>query len=306
MADDLTPAQQEVIDRLGRGAGGEEEYPGELRASLREELQEGLEPIARRVDQLFLSKHTIATALGCEQRYLADEDERFEWDVPKARGTVAHHAIRLGAAMVGEHSPERRVDEAIGALMGERGIGDWLTTCGEATLADLRTEAITKVAAFDELWPRLSDRWDPVWEPRIQAAFHDNRIVLSGKPDLTLGRAKSRVARKVIVDLKTGRHSPDHRSDLRFYALVETLRVGVPPRILATSYLESGELHTEVVNEDVLWGQVRRVIDAAGRIATLRAGERDPERHAGPPCWFCPLNTSCEPGLDWLSERRDA
>jgi hypothetical protein len=138
----------------------------------------------------------------------------------------------------------------------------------------------------------------------MAANFHDGKIVLSGKADLTLGRARGLVANKVIVDLKTGRYSPDHVSDLRFYALVEALRVGVPPRLLATSYLDSGELHTEVVTEDLLWGQVRRVIGAAGRIATLDAGERDPERHPGPPCWFCPVNDDCAPGIQWLEAAR--
>jgi len=276
----------------------------ELRVSLRQELTERLEPIARRVEELFLNKHSISTALGCEQRYLAERDARFEWDPPKARGTVAHHAIRLGNAMIGHHSPQQRVDEAIASLTGERGIGDWLATCGEATRAELRSEAISKVAAFDELWPPISDRWNPVFEARMATTFHDGRIVLSGKADLTLGRPRGLVADKVIVDLKTGRYSPDHLSDLRFYALVETVRVGTPPRMLATSYLESGELHTEAVTEDLLWGQVRRVVDAAGRIATLAAEERDPNLHPGPACWFCPANEGCGPGQEWLEEAR--
>lgn len=302
MTEGLTPAQQEVIDRLGRSGDGAKEFPGELRVSLREELTHRLEPIARRVDALFLNKHSINTALGCERRHLAESEARFEWDPAKARGTVAHHAIRLGNAMIGEHSPQRRVDEAIASLTGERGIGDWLATCGDAARAELRSEAITKVAAFDELWPPISDRWNPVFEARMVAVFHDGRVTLSGKADLTLGRPRGLVANKVIVDLKTGRHSTEHVADLRFYALVETLRVGTPPRMLATSYLESGQLHTEVVTEDLLWGQVERVVDAAGRIATLAAEERDPEVRPGPACRYCPANDTCGEGAEWLAD----
>ena len=60
--------------------------------------------------------------------------------------------------------------------------------------------------------------------------------MLSGKYDLTLGTSEpvgeageGMRAGKVIVDLKTGLRNLTDREDLRFYALIETLLVGVPP-----------------------------------------------------------------------------
>ena len=57
---------------------------------------------------------------------------------------------------------------------------------------------------------------------------------------------------KVLLDLKTGGFGPAHRDDLRFYALVETLRLGVPPRLLATYYLDAARLQQEAVTEELL------------------------------------------------------
>ena len=51
-------------------------------------------------------------------------------------------------------------------------------------------------------------------------------VVLSGKVDLTLGKLEPGRANKVIIDLKSGMPVASHREDLRFYALLETLRLG--------------------------------------------------------------------------------
>ena len=53
-------------------------------------------------------------------------------------------------------------------------------------------------------------------------------------------------------DLKTGRASPTHRQDLGFYALVETLRTQIPPRKLASFYLDAGEPAARVVRDPAL------------------------------------------------------
>ena len=84
---------------------------------------------------------------------------------------------------------------------------------------------------FLECFPPLEARWRPVTESRLRADLCDDRIVLSGKVDLTVGRADGLRAGKVLLDLKTGGFAPAHREDLRFYALLETLRTrhAAPP-----------------------------------------------------------------------------
>ena len=99
--------------------------------------------------------------------------------------------------------------------------------------------------------------------------------MLSGKPDLTLGQPEGTVAGKVIIDFKTGRFSPSHREDLRFYALLEALRI-LPPRLLATYYLDQGRFHPEEVTRDLLLSAAERVIDGAHRYVELVTGTREP------------------------------
>src|SRR5436853_474049 len=80
------------------------------------------------------------------------------------------------------------------------------------------SEATERVSMFLECVPPLEARWRPVAESRLRADLNDDRIVLSGKVDLTVGRAEGVRAGKVLIDLKTGAFSPNHAHDLRFYA----------------------------------------------------------------------------------------
>ena len=152
----------------------------------------------------------------------------------------------------GDPSAGELVDEAIARLIASNDrIGDYLGGLGEGERAELHGEASERVNMFLECFPRLEARWRPVAESRLRADLNDDRIVLSGKVDLTVGRAEGVRAGKVLIDLKTGGFAPSHRDDLRFYALIETLRLGVPPRLLASYYLDGGRLQSEeVVSED--------------------------------------------------------
>ena len=162
------------------------------------------------------------------------------------------------------------------------------------------------MAAFVEAWPPLAALVAPGargLDPH-RAARRRRDPVGQARPDHR-PRAQGDVAGKVIVDFKTGITSVAHVADLRFYALIDTLRIGVPPRLLATSYLESGRLMTEDVTEHHLWSTIDRVVDAAGRLVTLTAEERDPEKRTGPPCRWCELRHACTEGRAYLSTLDD-
>ena len=140
-------------------------------------------------------------------------------------------------------------------------------------------------------------------ESRLRADLNDDKIVLSGKVDLTVGRPEGLRAGKVLIDLKTGGFAPNHRDDLRFYALIEALRIGVPPRLLATYYLDGGRLQGETVNEALLGSALERVVDGADAAIALKHEGREPQLRAGPPCHWCPRRTDCEVGQRFLEER---
>jgi hypothetical protein len=304
------PAQVEVLAALGARPHERPEFDPRLRAELRAELEERLAPVAGQLpdgEVLWVSKHLLGSVHGCEGLFLAQEAEDFAWSPQTARGTVSHKAIELSVSWRGDPSAGELVDEAIARLIaGDARIADYLGGLREAERAELHGEATERVNMFLECFPRLEPRWRPVAESRLRADLNDDRIVLSGKVDLTVGRAEGVRAGKVLVDLKTGGFSPVHREDLRFYALVETLRLGVPPRILATYYLDGGRLQQEPVGEPLLRGALERVVDGVEAAVALLHGGREPTLKAGPPCRWCPLRTTCEPGRRHLERMDDA
>lgn len=307
---DLNPAQAEVLAALGARPDERPAFDPRLRHALRAELEERLSPIAETVpdgEVLWVGKGLLSGVHGCEGLFLAREAEEFAWTPAIARGMVAHKAIELSLSWRGDPAPALLVEEAIARLVEtDRSLGPYLAALGEGERAELHGEATERVSMFQECFPPLEPRWRPVPESRLRADLCADRIVLSGKVDLTVGRADGVRAGKVLVDLKTGGFSPGHIDDLRFYALLETLRVGTPPRLLATYYLDGGRLQEEPVTEGLLQATVERVVRGIAAAVQLRRGERPPQLRPGPPCRWCPVAADCGPGRQWIEARDDA
>ncbi len=302
----LNPAQQDVLDQLGAGRDGRPTFHRSLLEELRTELDDGLKPIVDQLgppesrDILVVTKHLLTLAMGCERHFLATEDEPFTWSVPTARGSVVHKAIELSIHWKSDPMPLTLVDKALTRLsLTDSSLADWLHTCTDVEKAELRAEANDQTAKFLEGWPRLKKVWWPVTEARLRST-HQSVIVLSGRVDLTLGRSQGDRAGKVLIDLKTGGFSPSHLEDLRFYALIETLRTGIPPRRLATNYLDEGRFLAEDVTTSLLHSSVARVIDGVARIVKTRRREHEPATAPGPPCRWCPVRADCQPGQNYL------
>ena len=305
----LNDAQQDIIDRL-RSVGVERPRfdPG-LRDHLRLEIERGLAPLIEALgdEDLWLSKHKLEQVHGCEGKFLAEEELEFVWSAPIARGIIAHKAIEIEITSKRRWASLDLIDEAIARFQNEgRGVGEWLQTASEADVDLVRAEANNALCSFQECWPPLKREWRPATEVAMRAEFFTGRVVLSGKPDLTIGFADGQTAGKVIVDFKTGRTSPSHVADLRFYALLDALRVGVPPRMLVTYYLDSGTMQSEPVGEAILDATVARTVAAAHRIVELRTGEREPRLAASGACRWCPALPTCEVGRSYLDDRSDA
>ena len=219
---------------------------------------------------------------------------------------MVHKAIELAVHWRREFEPPTLVDEALARLEAEdRGLGHWLQGVSEAERAELRSLAVDSFTKFLECWPPLRPAWRPVTESRLRAELCDGRVILDGKVDLSLGTAHGRTAGKVIVDFKTGTSLPVHREDLRFYAMVETLRIGVPPRMLSSYYLDRGYPISETVSLETLEATVARVADGVGRLIELRHGGRTPNRVPGPPCRWCPAYDDCDVGQAHRAEFDD-
>ena len=301
-----SPAQQRVIDLLGRRAD-DQPVGAEVVVALREELEERLAPVAERIPPgtaVFVGKSALHQLDTCEGRWAAEASGRFTWAVPSARGTVAHKAIDLGANWRGEADPCRLVDEALGRLADDGGsLGAFLRSLSTVELAELRRDAVGFVTAFEECFPPLKGRWRPVVDGPSKVALAGGRIVLSGRPDLTLGRAAD--GGKVIIDLKTGRPSRHHVDDLRFYALVDACKVGIPARRLATVYLDAGTPVPETVTVGLLEAATERVVRSVEAMVEIRGGARPAGTRANPACRWCPALARCETGSSFVA-RDDA
>jgi hypothetical protein len=216
---------------------------------------------------------------------------------------VTHKAIELTLNLPGDTAPLDLVDEAIARLQdSDAWLADWLRTCDDAERAELRGEVNDLLVKFLDCWPPLRPQWRPAPESRLAFDLFGGAIVLSGKVDLALGRAEGTRAGKVLIDLKTGRTSPTHREDLRFYALIETLRLGVPPRRIATHYLDSGHLAVEDVTVDLLEAAVARTVDGVEAMVDLRDPQRILVKKPGPACSWCALAEDCDEGQAWLTD----
>lgn len=273
--------------------------------TLRNDVDEAFREFHERLgdETIFVSKHRLSSVLGCEVQHLHDDE--FAWSPAVAGGQVAHRAIQLLVNWRGDPVPADVVDEAMARLADEdTSIGDWVESLSEADRADLHGVAVDKVIKFQECFPPLDRRAAPTVESSVRWPL-EGPIVLSGKVDLTLGRPAGAESRKVIIDLKTGWVSPRHREDLRFYALVETLRTQTPPRKLASFYLDAGEPVVEDVTEPVLLSATRRTLDAVNAEIELRVEGRPPVKRAGVSCRWCPLQHDCVEGQEYLHRDRD-
>ncbi len=303
----MNGAQQDVIAQLGSTVDARPHFPADLRHHLRTHLEEALGPIGNRLggdgDTLTVSKHLLSQAHGCETRLLAEDGQPFVMSPPLARGTVAHKAIELSIHWPGDPLPLELVDEAMARLTeSDKWLADWLQTCTDADRAELRAAANERVVAFTECWPPLRKKWVPVTEQTLAADLCDGRIRLKGKVDLTLGQTRGDGAGKVIVDFKTGAWTPAHYDDLRFYALVETLRLGTPPRRLASYYLDSATVRAEDVTVGLLEAAAARVIDGVERLVELRAGQREANTRPSWSCRWCIALADCVVGRTFLRD----
>lgn len=302
--DVLTPAQQEVLDTLRAKGRTRPTFGPELRGELRAALESALPAEVGALDRpLVVTKATLSRVLSCEAHEMAEAAAPFAWTAVTARGTVAHKAIELSVHRRDRPAALELVDAALTRLEEDPDapLATFLLGLGETERAELRSLVNEQVGAFVELWPPLSPRWVPRTETRLRAELSGGRVVLSGRVDLTLGAPAGMQAGRLVVDLKTGAVHTGHLEDLRFYALLDTLRVGVPPFRLASYYLDAGSFAAEDVTLDTLEAAVRRTVAGVAKVVELRLGMRSPVFTPNTACRWCCVRQSCVGAARWAT-----
>lgn len=303
----LTPTQERaLVDVMALGRP-RPTFPVGLGLHLRDELETALAGVADGLgdQQLTVTKRALSEVHACERHHVSEVEAGFAWSVATATGSVAHKAIELSVAMRPTPEPATAIDLAFDRLAADpdRGPGAWLAGAGPVEVAELRSAALDRVLKFADEFPPVKLSWRPRLESSLVASLCADRIVLRGKVDLALGRPTGTTAGVLIVDFKTGRPGRAGADDLRFYALLETLRAGVPPFRVANWYLDSGQCHAEDVTEALLESAARRVVDGATALYELRFERRPPAIAPGPACGYCRERETCEGATRWAAER---
>jgi PD-(D/E)XK nuclease superfamily len=261
-----------------------------------------LAPIVERLDPadtIAVSKHQLGTVFSCERRFLSDAP--FVVSLANVRGTVFHRALERTINSPEPQPPLERARAAVEYCATTSGhelrwCQEFLRTLTPDEHHDLVRDVGRLVSAFTSDWPAIPTRWDPKVEFPLRARLAAGRVTLHGKPDLIVGRAQGATARSLIIDFKTGWVRPEHREDLRFYALLELLVRRMPPFRLVSYYPESGEPVVEDVTEGLLESAARRVVDGVDRIEALRARRRAPREVGNGLCRFCAELPTCATG----------
>lgn len=296
----LTAAQQHTLEALLTLPEERRSFPDNLADALRARLEDDLSASSAvmKAAKTTFGKHDISTVLACEDHHLSSKNT-FAWSVATARGTLAHKAIQLGSfGPLRGQPPSVLVGAAVTSYAegwerpGE--LGHWLAEeCSPSERSELEGEAADRVTKFQDSFPPLHSGWAPRVESPAKAELLDGNVVLRAKYDLALTLRRGDPSTTVIVDFKTGGVTQGHRDDLRFYALLETLRARVPPWRVATFDLDSATFVPEDINEGVLDAALARTVRGVILCAELWLDNREATRTPGPQCRWCELRLDC-------------
>ncbi|MGH2691267.1 MAG: PD-(D/E)XK nuclease family protein [Actinomycetota bacterium] len=297
----LTTVQQRTLEDLMGGGGAERPvFAGDLPDRLRAELESRLEPVGeslREGEDLWINKSRLVDLhTRCEGLYLSNalREGQFEFNLPLAKGNLVHRAIQVGVYRRNLTEAEL-VETSLQQLCADDAFADFCNELSQADRAELEAEGIRQTMLFRSLFPPFEKSWTPAVELPLSAELFGGKVVLRARPDICLGTTDPEEpmrARRLLLELKTGYDTPDHDEDVRFYALVATLRFGVPPFRVATVNLETGGWRVQEVTEELLSSAARRVADGCVRAAALLAGE-EPNLRPGAWCGWCPRNLVC-------------
>ncbi len=294
----MTAVQRRTFEGL-IGTGERPVFPADLAQLLRDRIEEAVRGLE--LTQLWLGKEPLNDHTRCEGLFAADilgEKPPFEHSLKSGAGTLLHKAIEVDVGSRDDLDPQTIATRAAERLEEEPRFAPFWRELDRLQQDEILMEVVRRVATFQSSFPPLRElrrELAPISELRVRAELLGGTLVLSGQVDLILGRpdqVRPNVATRLAIDLKTGRAYPEYPEDMRFYALLMTLRFGVPPYRAASLFLDSGEWQAEDVTAETLDHAADRVIGAA-RAAAALGGGRAPDLRPGIYCSWCPRSTTC-------------
>lgn len=292
----FTAAQEVTFTQL-LAVGGERPFaPVGLVEELRSSIESGTaDALSHWTEKSFwLTKGQLFSALRCEEAFRADrETPRPTGKHPStAVGDVTHRAIQLAHT-----HPSRPVAEyvryAIASLRGsDEAFDEFYTNTDMATQSDVVMQATSRLTAFLDAWPQLADDWSPRFEETVQAKV--GALTLSSRVDLVLGRPRTNGQQTMfIADWKSGGLRDHHEDEAMFYALVSTLRHGIPPFRSTVYSLASATFTDPDVTAEKLRAAAAQVVTGVNSMVDVLTERRAPQLTPGSHCTYCPLRKTC-------------
>jgi hypothetical protein len=297
---ELTDPQRRTLEQL-IGTGERPTFPSDLSQRLRDRIEDAVRELEL-PDTLWLGKEKLTDHGRCEGKYLSSisgETPPFEHSVKSAAGVLLHKAVEVEVGSRDGLDPHRIAEVASDRLVErEERFAEYWNELDPVDRDDVLMEVVRRVTLFQATFPPLKElrrELTPIAELGLKAELLGGGLILSGRIDLVLGapdKLDPSRATRLAIDLKTGGAYPEYPEDLRYYALLMTLRFGVPPYRVASLFLESGEWQAEDVAEQALAHAADRVIAAARAAAALWNG-REPALTPGVYCSWCPRAETC-------------
>ena len=297
---ELTDPQRRTLEQL-IGTDPRPTFPGDLSQRLRDRIEDAVRELELR-DTLWLGKEKLTDHGRCEGKFTASisgEAPPFEHSVKSAAGVLSHKAVEVEVGARDELDVHTIAETAADRLVErEERFAEYWRGLPSADRDDVLMEVARRMTMFQSSFPPLKElrrELTPISEMPLRAELLGGALILSGRIDLVLGapdRLEPLRATRLAIDLKTGSAYPEYPEDLRFYALLMTLRFGVPPYRVASLFLESGEWQAEDVGEQALQHAADRVIAAARAAGALWNG-REPTLTPGVYCGWCPRVEVC-------------
>jgi len=235
---------------------------------------------------LVVTKDRLTRVLACEAHAVATPFGQRSNSVALACGAIVDALFRqlVTVGSIGDPMADGLAALAVDGRQSD--LVGWVERLSGTERDELGAEVERQAEGLRRRWPAL----DPSWLPRTQEAMRvrlaDGALELSARVDLAIGRPAGDVASVAIVEVKSGARRAEHRADLHFSALLETLRSPAPPFVVATYYTRTGELDVDPVTDELLMASARRTLTGARRLADL-AGGAEPGRTAHPLCGRC-------------------
>src|SRR5437899_4778216 len=202
---------------LGKGPDVDPDLGAALRARLEEEIE--LDELAKAgwsaTRPLWVGKGLMNDRDRCDGLFDARvhrEGPPFEHSATSGAGVLFHKAIELDVATERGCDLRSLCDRAASRLVEtDRSFNAFWGGLDGSDRAESLAEAGRRVALFRDSFPAMARTWQPQTELPLKVRLAGGLVVLSGTPDLVLGRST-----RLIIDFKSGGAWPEHPEDARF------------------------------------------------------------------------------------------